>query len=98
MICGRSWHRNLSRLCLTKQNSGSDSSKINDPKSDGWTGWSTSFLGCRARRNDAEWLFHSKELQRSHVPQKLCNPPRNGFTKRVKVKYRKTLLLIICLS
>jgi hypothetical protein len=48
-----------------------------------------SFLGCRARRNDAEWLFHSKELQRSHVPQKMCNPPRNELTKKVKVKHRK---------
>jgi len=29
--------------------------------------------GCRARRNEAEWLFHSNELQRSHVPaRKLC--------------------------
>ena len=27
------------------------------------------FLGCRARRNAAEWSFHSKELQRRHVPQ-----------------------------
>ena len=25
---------------------------------------------------------HSKELQRSHVPQKLCNPPRSGAPKR----------------
>jgi hypothetical protein len=33
-------------------------------------GGSMFFWGCRARRNDAEWLFHSKELQRSHVPQK----------------------------
>jgi hypothetical protein len=38
------------------------------PKSGSWTGWSVRFLGCRARRNDAEWSFHSKELQRSHAP------------------------------
>jgi hypothetical protein len=44
------------------------------------------FLGCRARRNDAEWSFHSKELQRSHVPQKLFNPPRSELTKKVKAK------------
>ncbi len=43
-------------------------------------------MGCGARRNDAEWLFHSKELQRSHVPQKLCNPPCSELTKKVKVK------------
>jgi len=43
-------------------------------------------LGCRARRNDAEWSFHSKELQRSHAPQKLFNPPRSELTKKVKAK------------
>ena len=56
------------------------------PKSGSWTGWSVRFLGCRARRNDAEWPFHSKELQRSHVPQKLFNPPRSELTKKVKAK------------
>ncbi|MGH8763768.1 MAG: hypothetical protein ACREUR_11185, partial [Nitrosospira sp.] len=95
------------------------------------------FLGCRARRNDAEcdraarssasrrkvrprsgmrapqstWnavaasptlpgprfagplgrrfgaLFHSRKLQRSHVPQKLCNSlPIAGLTRKVSVK------------
>ncbi len=39
------------------------------------------FLGYRARRNDAEWPFHSKELQRSHVPQKTRNPPRSELTE-----------------
>src|SRR5687768_1478707 len=29
---------------------------------------------------------HSKELQRSHVPQKLFNPPRSELTKKVKAK------------
>jgi hypothetical protein len=37
---------------------------IHHPKSGSWTGRSVWFLGCRARRNDAEWSFHSKELQR----------------------------------
>ena len=32
------------------------------PRNRSWTGWSVRFLGCRARHNDAEWLFHSKEL------------------------------------
>ncbi len=27
---------------------------------------------------------HSKELQRGHVPQKPCNPPRSELTKKVK--------------
>ena len=30
--------------------------------------------------------FHSKKLQRSHVPQKLCNSPRSGLTRKVSVK------------
>jgi len=46
-------------------------------------------LGCRARRNDAEWLFHSKELQRSHVPQKLFDPPRSELIKKVKGQVNK---------
>jgi hypothetical protein len=44
------------------------------------------FLGCRARRNEAEWSFHSKEFQRCHAPQKLYNLPRSGFARKVKVK------------
>jgi len=31
------------------------------------------FLVCRARRNDAEWSFHSKELQRSYALQNVAN-------------------------
>src|SRR5574340_735740 len=62
------------------------------PKSDSWTGWSVRFLGCRARRNDSEWSFHSKELQRSHVPQKTCNPPCSALTKKVNVEFRKKSL------
>ncbi|MEO8992849.1 MAG: hypothetical protein ABI271_07815, partial [Nitrosospira sp.] len=57
-----------------------------NPKSGSWTGRSVRFLGCRARHNDAEWSFHSKELQRSHVPQKLCNSPRSALTRKVSVK------------
>jgi hypothetical protein len=43
----------------------SDNGKIADvlqPGNLSWTGWSVLLLGCRARRNDAEWSFHSKEL------------------------------------
>jgi hypothetical protein len=39
-----------------------------------------------------------QELQRSHVPQKLCNPPRNELTKKVKVKYCKNPLSIVLLN
>jgi hypothetical protein len=35
---------------------------MDKPRNRSWTGWSVRFLGCRARHNDAEWLFHSKEL------------------------------------
>src|SRR5574340_1201940 len=66
--------------------------RIVQPKSGSWTGWSVRFLGCRARRNDAEWSFHSKELQRSHVPQKTYNLSRGGITQRVKVKFLKKSL------
>ena len=54
-----------------------------------WTGWSVRFSGCRARRNDAEWSFHSllKELQRRHAPGKPCNPARSVLTKRVHAKH-----------
>ncbi|MEO6430255.1 MAG: hypothetical protein ABIO50_00680, partial [Nitrosospira sp.] len=30
--------------------------------------------------------FHSKKLQRSNVPQKLCNSPRSDLTRKVSVK------------
>ncbi|WP_213538012.1 hypothetical protein [Nitrosospira sp. NRS527] len=29
--------------------------------------------------------FHSKKLQRSHVPQKLCNSLRSALTRKVSV-------------
>lgn len=40
--------------------------------------------GRRARRSDAEWLFHSKELQRRHAPPEPCNPPRSDLAKWMK--------------
>ncbi|HEX8873060.1 MAG TPA: hypothetical protein VF780_00415 [Nitrosospira sp.] len=55
-------------------------------------------MGYRARRNDAEWSFHSKELQRSHVPQKMYNPPYSELTKKVKVKFHKKFLWIIAVN
>ena len=48
-------------------------------------GWSEGLLGYGARRNDAEWSFHSKGLQRGLVPRKLFNPTRSELTKRVKL-------------
>ncbi|MEO6432106.1 MAG: hypothetical protein ABIO50_10190 [Nitrosospira sp.] len=42
------------------------------------------FAGPLGRRFGAP--FHSKELQRSHVPQKLCNSPRSGLTLKLSVK------------
>jgi len=54
-----------------------------EPKNGSWTGWSAWFSGRRARRNDAEWSFHSKKLQRRHAPRKPCNPPRSELTKQV---------------
>ncbi|MGH8683801.1 MAG: hypothetical protein ACREUM_00460 [Nitrosospira sp.] len=41
------------------------------------------FAGPLGRRFEAP--FHSKELQRSHVPQKPCNPPCSKLTIKVKV-------------
>ncbi|SFO04789.1 hypothetical protein SAMN05216332_10447 [Nitrosospira briensis] len=38
------------------------------------------FAGPRVQRFEVP---HSKELQRSHVPQKLHNPPRSELTKKV---------------
>ncbi|OJY14355.1 MAG: hypothetical protein BGO99_12505 [Nitrosospira sp. 56-18] len=53
---------------------------------------------CRARRNNAEWLFHSKELQRSHLPQKSRNLPRSKLTIQVNIKYLGKSLWIIVLN
>jgi hypothetical protein len=41
---------------------------------------------------------HSKELQRSHVPQKTYNPPCSELTKKVKVKFRKRYLMIMAIN
>jgi len=38
---------------------------------------------CRARRNEAEWFFHSNELQRSHAPPQACNLPRPTEVSRL---------------
>jgi len=43
-------------------------SRCNHPKNISWTWWSVRFLRRRARRGDAEWSFHSKELQHRHAP------------------------------
>jgi hypothetical protein len=45
------------------------------------------FVGLLGQRSGAS--FRCKELQRSDVPLKMCNPPRNELTKKVKIKYRK---------
>ena len=62
------------------------------PRNLSWTGRSVRFCGCRARRNDAEWSFHSKELQRSHASAKPCNPACSAATKRVNVKISRKLI------
>ena len=69
-----------------------------NPKSGSWTGRSVRFLGCRARRNNAEWSFHSKELQRSPVPQKLFSPPRSELTKKVKLTGHEISFRIMILT
>jgi hypothetical protein len=55
-------------------------------------------LGCGVRRNDAEWSFHIKELQRSPVPQKLFNTPRSELTQKVKFSERTKFFFIIDLT
>ena len=42
------------------------------------------FAGPLGQRSGAP--FHSKELQRRHVPQKPFNPPRSEFTKKMRIK------------
>ena len=41
------------------------------------------FAGPLVQRFEAP---HSKELKRSHVPQKLFNPPRSELTKKVNAR------------
>ncbi|MGH8685524.1 MAG: hypothetical protein ACREUM_09275, partial [Nitrosospira sp.] len=72
--------------------------QFDHPKSGSWAGWRVRFLGCRARRNDAEWFLHSKELQRSHVPQKPCNSPCSELTKKVKLEGEEKSLWVIELN
>ena len=40
---------------------------------------------------------HSRKLQRSHVPQKLCNSLHSDLTRKMSVKQYEILLLIITL-
>jgi hypothetical protein len=37
-------------------------------------------FGVHGKAQQRGMPFHSKKLQRSHVPQKLCNSPRSGST------------------
>ena len=64
------------------------------PGNGSWTGWSVRLWGCRARRDDAEWLFHSKALQRRHAPPEPCDPPRSVPTIRVRSRMQQKLLCI----
>jgi hypothetical protein len=69
-----------------------------NPRNRSWTGWGVRFLGCGARHNDAEWLFHSKELLRSYAHQKPCNPARSGLTGWVNPKITGNLTGIMSLQ
>ena len=53
------------------------------------------FAGSLGRRCGAP---HSKELQRSHVPQKPHTPPRSEPTKKVNVRCRKKSLYITVIN
>ena len=53
------------------------------------------FAGSLGRRFGAP---HSKELQRSHVPQKPHTPPRSEPTKKVNVRCRKKSLYITVIN
>jgi hypothetical protein len=68
------------------------------PRNGSWTGWSARLWGCGARRDDAEWSFHSKEEQRRPAPPEPCNLPRSGLTKRVKRCMVKSAFAIIKLG
>ena len=61
-------------------------------------GWSVLFLECRARRNDAEWSFHFKELQRRPALQKLCNTTHSGLTNLVNQKIIKKFIRTMMLN
>src|SRR5579871_5086664 len=48
------------------------------------------FAGPLVRRSGAP---HSKELQRSHVPQKTCNPPCSELTIKVNVEFLQKVIV-----
>ena len=56
-------------------------SSSNYPKSGSWTEWSVRFLGCRTRRDDAEWCDRagrSSAFRRKVRPRSGMRVPRNG--------------------
>ena len=61
-------------------------------------GWSVLFLECRSRRNDAEWSFHVKALQRRPVLQKLYNTTHSGHTNLVNQKIIKKFIRTMMLN
>jgi hypothetical protein len=58
-------------------------------------GWSVPFWDARQGATTRNGPFHSRELQRSHVPQKLRNSPCSELTMRVNVEYRGESLWIM---
>jgi hypothetical protein len=54
--------------------------------------------GVQGKAQRRGMVFHSKELQRSHVPQEMHNPPRSELTIKVKVKCCKRCLWIIAIN
>ncbi len=58
-------------------------------------GWSVLFLERKARRNDAEWSFHFKEVQRPPALQKLCNPAHSDLSNQVNQGIIKNAIRII---
>jgi hypothetical protein len=54
------------------------------------------FAGPLGQRSGAP--FHSKELQRSHVPQKPYNPRCRELTIKVKVKFLEKSFWIITIN
>ena len=49
-------------------------------------------------KKTAEWLFHSKELQRRHAPPQPYNPSRSALTFWVSFEMAQFLLLLNALS
>jgi hypothetical protein len=54
-------------------------------------------MGYMARRGDAEWSLHSKELQHRHVLHKPCNPPRSGLIRWVSAGTMKKFIGVMML-